>query len=148
MTSRLPLAAILTLTLTLAGPALARATDRPALTTTARALIAMPHERFVALAKAGAAPFDWSTDGCTATPVVWARTFAKPCRQHDFGYRNLGYGLRLSPTEATRRWVDQRFHEEMRSVCDASVRIIRRLTCRARARLMWAAVRVANRAWH
>ena len=61
------------------------------------------------------APFDWSTDGCTGI----GETFAPACVQHDFGYRNYGNhgALKLSPTEETRAWLDERFWHEMRRMC-------------------------------
>ena len=60
-------------------------------------------------------PFDWSTDGCTGI----GETFAPACVQHDFGYRNYGNhgALKLSPTEETRAWIDERFWHEMRRMC-------------------------------
>ncbi|MDQ3790293.1 MAG: phospholipase [Actinomycetota bacterium] len=61
------------------------------------------------------APFDWSTDGCTGI----GESFAPACVQHDFGYRNYGNqgALKLSPTEETRAWLDERFWHEMRRLC-------------------------------
>lgn len=65
-------------------------------------------------------PFDWSNDGCTVTPT-WemALAFAGQCAQHDFGYRNYGGqgALKLSPTQETKNWIDERFWHEMRRMC-------------------------------
>lgn len=65
------------------------------------------------------APFDWSTDGCTAVPEPLAGRFRDACVQHDFGYRNYGSRgtLRLDPSDARRARIDRRFREEMRRVC-------------------------------
>jgi len=92
-------------------------------------------------------PFDWSTDGCTATPPAWAATFDGPCQQHDFGYRNMGHGLRLRPTEAARLAVDRRLLTELRRVCGERFAAIEELRCRVRARAMYTAVRLFNAPW-
>ena len=108
---------------------------------------AVDHHAFL-LAKADAAPpFDWSTDGCTATPPAWATAFDGPCQQHDFGYRNLGHGLRLRPTEAARLTVDRRLLTEVRRVCGELYAGLAALRCRVRARAMYAAVRLFNPPW-
>lgn len=72
--------------------------------------------------------FDWSSDGCSGpgngfiARAAYKDTFRKPCQQHDFGYRNYGSpesgGLRLSPTRATRQWIDDRLRTEMRRACE------------------------------
>lgn len=93
------------------------------------------------------APFDWSTDGCSSTPPAWAAFFDAPCRQHDFGYRNLGRGLALRPNEHVRTWVDARFLTEMRRACTESARGLARTRCRVRARAMHTAVRLFNADW-
>ena len=92
-------------------------------------------------------PFDWSTDGCTDTPPTWAVTFDDPCQQHDFGYRNLGHGLRLRPTEAARRTVDRRLLTELRRVCAERFAALETLRCRVRARAMYTVVRLVNPPW-
>ena len=63
---------------------------------------------------------------------------------HDFGYRNFGNGLRLDRTEARRAWVDGRLLAGLRQVCAERYRSVRLALCRAKARLMWAAVRTFN----
>ncbi|RBQ21864.1 hypothetical protein DP939_04095 [Spongiactinospora rosea] len=89
-------------------------------------------------------PFDWGTDGCTATPPRQARRFRQACEQHDFGYRNYGRGeLALWPEEDGRKWVDSRFLTEMRAICrdrhaDAQ-------WCRDQARVLYDAVRLFGR---
>ncbi|MEV0322761.1 phospholipase A2 [Streptomyces sp. NPDC050658] len=64
-------------------------------------------------------PFDWTNDGCTWWPDG---VFFEACAQHDFGYRNYGNhgatGLSLSPTEATKAWIDERFLNQMRFACN------------------------------
>lgn len=113
----------------------------------ATSLVAADHRAFARAALRAERPFDWSSDGCTRTPLRWARMFAGPCRQHDFAYRNLGGGLRLARDERTRRWVDARFLTELRRVCRTLQRTDRAAACRLRARVMYAVVRLANRRW-
>lgn len=68
--------------------------------------------------------FDWTDNGCSGPPIVrevYRDLFNGPCEQHDFGYRNYGSdnkGLQLSPIEDTRNWIDGRFLEEMKRMCD------------------------------
>lgn len=76
----------------------------------------------------------WDDNGCSAPwqanlvrsrVGLWAGYFNGPCQQHDFGYRNYGTdgtGKGLSPTEDTRRWVDDRLRTEMNRVCDKIIR--------------------------
>jgi hypothetical protein len=87
------------------------------------------------------APFDWSTDGCTASLPGYGETFRQPCMQHDFGYRNYGGRgeLKLDPTERTRAWIDQRFLEEMNRVCDRPATPDKR-DCKDNATAMWVGV--------
>ncbi|MFI0417414.1 phospholipase A2 [Spongiactinospora sp. 9N601] len=91
-----------------------------------------------------AEPFDWTTDGCTATPPRQARRFRQACEQHDFGYRNYGRGgLALWPEEDGRKWIDSRFLTEMRAICrdrhDGAD------WCRDQARVLYDAVRLFGR---
>jgi hypothetical protein len=87
------------------------------------------------------APFDWSTDGCTGSTPGYGELFRQPCTQHDFGYRNYGGQgeLKLSPTEETRDWIDQRFLEEMKRVCGQQS-AEEQETCVANANVMYGAV--------
>jgi hypothetical protein len=65
------------------------------------------------------APYDWTTDGCTAPPPI-TTLFTAACVQHDFGYANYGAepgGLQLAPTRATKDWIDARFLQEMERIC-------------------------------
>ncbi len=110
-------------------------------------LIAVDHHAFLETKALAPPPFDWSTDGCTKTPPAWAITFDGPCQQHDFGYRNLGHGLRLRPTEAARLTVDRRLLTELRRVCAERFAALELLRCRVRARLMYTAVRLVNPPW-
>ncbi|MCC3776808.1 phospholipase A2 [Streptomyces sp. UNOB3_S3] len=82
-------------------------------------LMARTYREFPAYARQHEKPFDWTTDGCThPTPRSWAKVFHDACVIHDFGYRNYGGGgLRLDPTEARRKSVDDRFLEEMLRIC-------------------------------
>ena len=114
-------------------------------TAQARRLVAMPYDAFLVVKQtAPATPFDWSSAGCSRTPPEWAAIFDGPCQQHDFGYRNFGNGLRLDRTEARRAWVDGRLLAGLRQVCAERYRSVRLALCRAKARLMWAAVRTFN----
>ncbi len=133
----------LLLVLALAAPAAADT----ALRQRATAIIALDHHAFLLVKATAEPPFDWSTDGCTSTPASWALTFDGPCQQHDFGYRNLGRGLRLRPTNAARAWVDRRFLAELRRVCAERYAERAQTRCRVRARAMHAAVRLLNPPW-
>ena len=108
---------------------------------------AIDYHAFLVAKQEAPPPFDWSTDGCTKTPPAWAVTFDGPCQQHDFGYRNLGHGLRLRPTEAARLTVDRRLLTELRRVCAERFAALEALRCRVRARAMFTAVRVFNLPW-
>lgn len=138
----LPLALILVL-LGAAPPASAAT----ALERRAVHLGAVDYHAFLAAKAAAPPPFDWSTDGCTKTPPAWAQTFDGPCEQHDFGYRNLGHGLRLRPTEAARLVVDRRLLTELRRVCAERFAALEALRCRVKARAMYTAVRLFNAPW-
>lgn len=149
MRSIRPVVGSLSATLVLAiFPAAAALADGPAaLRAQARQLVAIDHHAFLVVKATAPPPFDWSADGCTSTPAAWAVTFDAPCQQHDFGYRNLGHGLRLWPTNAARRWVDGRFLTELRRVCGERFTGRARARCRVRARAMHAAVRLLNPPW-
>ncbi|HEY5144446.1 MAG TPA: phospholipase A2 [Solirubrobacteraceae bacterium] len=128
-----------------AGAASPAAAAPTGLTAQVRRLVAMPYDAFLTVKRTvPAAPFDWSTDGCSRTPAEWAAIFDGPCEQHDFGYRNFGNGLRLDRTEARRAWIDGRLLAGLRQVCTERYRSVRLVLCRTRARLMWAAVRTFN----
>jgi hypothetical protein len=116
-----------------------------ALLSRALALTALPHEAFHAAPRTP--PFDWSSDGCSRTPASWARVFALACRQHDFGYRNLGNGLRLQRTEPTRRFLDERLLAESRRICSQRAPGAGRAVCDVRAQAMYVAVRVFGPRW-
>ncbi|OAR25728.1 hypothetical protein A8W25_09240 [Streptomyces sp. ERV7] len=82
-------------------------------------LMARTYREFPAYARQREEPFDWDTDGCSPpTPRSWARAFQDACVIHDFGYRNYGgQRLRLDPTEARRKSIDDRLLEEMLRIC-------------------------------
>lgn len=94
------------------------AADQPSELNRARAIMELGYEQFAEVVRS--APFDWSTDGCSS-PVVadpYPKTFGPACKIHDFGYRNFGgHGLRLSADESTRKWIDDRFMDEMNRIC-------------------------------
>lgn len=138
------------LPLLLTGALLAAAPAASASTALERQAVhlgAVDYHAFLIAKLEAPAPFDWSTDGCTKTPPAWAITFDGPCQQHDFGYRNLGHGLRLRPTEAARLTVDRRLLTEVRRVCAERFTALEALRCRVRARAMYTAVRLFNQAW-
>ncbi len=103
-----------------APPAVANAEDRTWLDGQARAVMSMSYTDFItfkASDRARGLPFDYSSDGCTSTPGGLKQIFDQPCQFHDFGYRNFGNGLRLGRDDTTRRWIDDRFFEEMKRLC-------------------------------
>ncbi|MEV5721796.1 phospholipase A2 [Amycolatopsis mediterranei] len=94
--------------------------------------------------------FDWTDDGCSGAdqigPVsnVYRNLFNKPCRLHDFGYRNFGKGLSLGRTEDVRAMIDARFRVEMERLCNATFtkwwQVANRKLCLGEAAAVWAAV--------
>ena len=53
------------------------------------------------------ADFDWSSDGCSAGPLVMLlKDLEGACQRHDFAYRNFGQ-LFYDPTDSMRRRVDE-----------------------------------------
>jgi hypothetical protein len=81
----------------------------------------MTYDQFAVFSRVHLKPFDWSTDGCSGpkfTQHVYKDLFDKPCRLHDFGYRNYGRGLHLGRNETTRAWIDLRFKQEMDRRCN------------------------------
>ena len=89
MLRTLPL--LLTGALLVAAPAAAASS---ALERRAVHLGAVDYHEFLAAKAAAPPPFDWTTDGCTATPPAWAVTFDEPCQQHDYRWA-LKYLARL-----------------------------------------------------
>jgi hypothetical protein len=67
--------------------------------------------------------------------------FFRACALHDFGYRNYGHGLALSPNEDTRGWIDDRLLQETRRICNNEVPFLDRLICHGVASAFWTAVR-------
>jgi hypothetical protein len=96
------------------------------------------------------APFNWSSDGCSFTPTLWALEQNGPCQLHDFGYANfgryadVGMGLGLDPTESRRAWIDQRFLDEMRRNCRQHWWYS---SCPGGIEVMYRAVRIAGGRW-
>lgn len=107
-----------------ASPAWAAEPPPPSDPATARAneLMAMSAADFVAADKGGFG-FELSSDGCSNPTALGIRFQDDTCVQHDFGYRNYGnrFGKGLSPTRATKDWIDQRFQEEMLRACEEYV---------------------------
>jgi len=96
--------------------------------------------------------FDWSTDLCSA-PLVGSTglsfDFTRPCRRHDFGYRNLRllerrYRTGGSYWNATnRRRVDQQFLADMKAHCRTRSWLLQP-SCLAWAETYYTAVRIAG----
>ena len=110
-------------------------------------LMNQTYKQFPAYAQHREAPFDWTTDGCSApTPWPWSRVFRAACVMHDFGYRNYGNQgsthLRLDPTEKRRNWIDDRLLVEMNRICDDG-RL--GLPCKAAAKTIHSAVHLGGR---
>jgi hypothetical protein len=94
--------------------------------------------------------FDWTDDGCSGADVIGAvsnvyrNLFNKPCRLHDFGYRNFGKGLRLERTESKRTEIDARFRVEMERLCEVTFtkrwQVVNKQLCLREAVVVWAAV--------
>ncbi|KAI1917245.1 hypothetical protein LOZ58_002160 [Ophidiomyces ophidiicola] len=60
--------------------------------------------------------FDWSSDGCTASPDRPAGfNFAPSCQRHDFGYRNTKKQQRF--TEPLRLRIDDMFKADLYKEC-------------------------------
>lgn len=95
--------------------------------------------------------FDWTDDGCSGADKigrlsnVYRDLFNKPCRLHDFGYRNFGKGLTLGRTESKRTEIDARFRVEMERLCNATFtkwwQTANKQICLREAAAVWAAVR-------
>ena len=95
--------------------------------------------------------FDWTDDGCSGREQIgfvsniYRDLFNQPCRQHDFGYRNVGKGLTLERSEPRRAWIDSRFLTEMKRLCNNSFpswwQAVNRQTCFKTADVVYAAVR-------
>jgi Prokaryotic phospholipase A2 len=92
--------------------------------------------------------FNWDDDGCSGPPVIkeaYRHVFNQPCQLHDFGYKNYGQpkGRKLGRNEKVRRWIDDRFLQEMRRLCNTKLRNLGQplTACLGEARVVWGAVR-------
>jgi hypothetical protein len=92
--------------------------------------------------------FNWTDDGCSPwfiPKAIYRNMFDGPCKQHDFGYRNFGNGLQLGRNDETRSWIDARFLDEMRRLCNANFssgwQALNRQACLKIAEVVWAGVR-------
>ena len=151
---------VVTSLLTIPSPAVAGPLDPPLLHSPAtdlayveQLLYAAPLGVFVGIAtNARDRWFDWSTDLCSA-PLVGntgrSFDFTRPCRRHDFGYRNLKLlDRRWGPpgrfwNVLTRERVDRLFRVDMRTGC--TVRPWwEQATCLAWAEVFFRAVRIAG----
>ncbi len=81
--------------------------------------------------------FDWSTDFCSSSPdQPLGFDFRRPCRRHDFGYRNY---RRLGEFNANKSRVDWSFYNDMIRVCNTHD-IFTRQACYGVAGLYYEAV--------
>jgi hypothetical protein len=69
-------------------------------------------------------PLDWSADGCSVPDGTPYKSFFRDaCLRHDFGYRNLGNGVFMSPslaldsTESAKKAVDAQLLEDQYRLC-------------------------------
>jgi hypothetical protein len=105
-------------------------------------IMKMTYDQFADFSRRHLKPFDWSTDGCSGpkfTKRIYKNLFDKPCRLHDFGYRNYGRGLHLGRNETTRAWIDLRFKEEMDRRCNhfTGWQSYKGVVCRGEAHLIY-----------
>lgn len=89
--------------------------------------------------------FNWESDGCSA-PVVGSTgasfDFTRPCRRHDFAYRNfpaIDTGILWS--EKMRKRVDDQFMRDMKATCAGRPGYVR-IRCNAWAEVFYRAVRL------
>lgn len=78
----------------------------------------LPMGRFLRAKAREPGPFDWSDNGCSgvsSTPGGF--NFLPACKRHDFGYRNYGNGLKASPLDSTRAFVDATFRQDLYDHC-------------------------------
>ena len=121
--------ACLALTLPLlASPA--QAATRQQLEDRAKALIfTMPLSKFIKQRNAGlkndASPYNWDADGCSApSGTPYKEFFRKPCLRHDFAFRNLGNGVKRTPslaldsTESAKNASDAQLLDDMNNRCE------------------------------
>ena len=103
---------------------------------------------------------DWQTDGCSVPSSIlhapglgnvlkyYSGVFNHSCVRHDFGYRNYGSGvkngLRLDPTEARKKTIDNRFHSNLDIQCKSAysgvTKVVQREACYAAAKIFYDAV--------
>ena len=97
--------------------------------------------------------YDWDDNGCSvpnavvivsATAFFAKMYFSNECKQHDFGYRNFGGNLRLDPTEARRKSVDDHFLAQMMTRCNSLVVGLKQ-GCQLHAKAFYEAVRKFGR---
>jgi Prokaryotic phospholipase A2 len=105
-------------------------------------IMRMTYDQFADFSRVHLKPFDWSTDGCSGpkfTKRIYKDLFDKPCRLHDFGYRNYGRGLHLGRNETTRAWIDLRFKQEMDRRCNhfTGWQSYKGVVCRGEAHLIY-----------
>ncbi len=83
--------------------------------------------------------FDWSTDGCSASPdQPLGFDFRISCQRHDFGYRNYRAAGQFPGHKAR---LDDAFHADLRRRCDTYPTALR-AACRSLAWTYYNAVRV------
>lgn len=114
----------------------------PSVRAEADKIMRMTYDQFADFSRLHLKPFDWSTDGCSGpkfTKRIYKDLFDKPCRLHDFGYRNYGRGLHLGRNETTRAWIDLRFKQEMDRRCNhfTGWQSYKGVVCRSEAHLIY-----------
>jgi hypothetical protein len=112
----------------------------------------LDYKQFAALRSSPARPegYRWDTDGCT--PDWSPKYFTRACYLHDFGYRNYGSARKqaphLGPTQATKDWIDKRFHEEMYNICNDEARTDKgRGACKYKADKLYVHVKKGRKAF-
>lgn len=85
---------------------------------------------------------EWDDDGCSLPRwVPYTARFDKACKRHDFGYRNFGQDMDISPNDSRREMVDQQFLADMLNICNNAFSGLKKLACEASAKAAFRIVR-------
>jgi hypothetical protein len=91
--------------------------------------------------------FDWTSDGCTASPdsIPGVFGFGDACNRHDFGFQNADHKLRESEQKA----IDSNFKDDMDNYCNEKYhkwyKFIQKGACKASALWYYGCVRVYHK---